>query len=405
MPRALDMNRRDWLKAAGGLVVGFSLGSLPTFAQQTAPSAPDGRPLDPKEVDSFLTINPDSSVTVYTSKVDVGTGMRVAIAQMAAEELGVDVGRVSVVDGDTGTCPNTGGTGGSTGLTRGGTAVRQAAATARHALIALGAERLKRPGRGPYHRIGRSARAHGRPRRDGSGRSFGDRRGLSLPVDAKAPLAAPVSYVTVGQSPLRPDVPAKCTGPTNTSRTTLFPGCCTPASSARRRLARASSPSTRRSVAQIPGVRVVRLDSFLAVVAQERVGGRSCGEGTQGHVDRMERPPRPRQPRALSPRSGVVERDQAIVNRGPNGPLGEAVHRHSSGSGAGVAKSTFRRRTSGRARAMPRSRRPAPSPTCAATETTVWTSSQVTYGLRATLARVFGLGGEDAGRLHRGSGS
>ncbi len=130
MSRALDMNRRDWLKAAGGLVVGFSLGSLPAFAQQTAPSAPDGRPLDPKEVDSFLTINPDSSVTVYTSKVDVGTGMRVAIAQMAGEELGVDVGRISVIDGDTGVCPNTGGTGGSTGLTRGGTAVRQAAATA-----------------------------------------------------------------------------------------------------------------------------------------------------------------------------------------------------------------------------------------------------------------------------------
>ena len=47
------------------------------------------RPLDPKEVDSFLAIHPDGSLTIYTSKVDVGTGMRIAIAQMAAEELGV----------------------------------------------------------------------------------------------------------------------------------------------------------------------------------------------------------------------------------------------------------------------------------------------------------------------------
>ena len=71
--------------------------------------------------------------------------MRIAIAQMAAEELGVDTARITVVDGDTARCPNTGGTGGSTGLTRGGTAVRQAAATARQALLGLAATRLKRP--------------------------------------------------------------------------------------------------------------------------------------------------------------------------------------------------------------------------------------------------------------------
>ena len=135
MSGALHMNRRDWLKTAGGLVVGFTFSGLPAFGQQTAAGqlASDGRPLDPREVDSFLSINADSTVTVYTSKVDVGTGMRVAIAQMAAEELGVDVTRITVVDGDTARCPNTGGTGGSTGLTRGGTAVRQAAATARQA--------------------------------------------------------------------------------------------------------------------------------------------------------------------------------------------------------------------------------------------------------------------------------
>ena len=67
------------------------------------------------------------------------------MAQMAAEELGVDTRRITVVDGDTARCPNTGGTGGSTGLTRGGTAVRQAAATARQALLGLAATRLKRP--------------------------------------------------------------------------------------------------------------------------------------------------------------------------------------------------------------------------------------------------------------------
>lgn len=54
--------------------------------------------------------------------------------------------RITVVDGDTGLCPDQGGTGGSIGLTRGGMEVRrQAAATARQALPARGATRLNRP--------------------------------------------------------------------------------------------------------------------------------------------------------------------------------------------------------------------------------------------------------------------
>ena len=70
--------------------------------RSTPPSAADGahRSIRKKSTASS-SINADGSVTVYTSKVDVGTGMRIAIAQMAAEELGVDAARITVVDGDT----------------------------------------------------------------------------------------------------------------------------------------------------------------------------------------------------------------------------------------------------------------------------------------------------------------
>ena len=146
-----------------------------------------GKPLDPSEVDSFLAIHPDGTVTVYTGKVDVGTGLRIAVAQMAAEELGVRAERITLVDGDTGLCPDQGGTGGSTGLTRGGAEVRQAAATARQALLALGAARLNRPAAeltivdGEVRPIAGGAGV-------GIGALVGDRR-LSLKVDPKAPLA------------------------------------------------------------------------------------------------------------------------------------------------------------------------------------------------------------------------
>ena len=129
MDTLTSISRRDLLKAGGALVVTFSFGSLlPEFgaAQNltgVTPSRPldPARPLDPSDVDSFFAIHADGRITLYMGKVDIGTGLRVAVAQMAAEELGVRPERISVVDGDTALCPDQGGTGGSTGLTRGGT--------------------------------------------------------------------------------------------------------------------------------------------------------------------------------------------------------------------------------------------------------------------------------------------
>ena len=140
-------SRRDVLLGASALIISFVLDPREVTGQRLPPSAPDAprAPLDVAQVDSFLAIHPDGRVTIYTSKVDVGTGMRIAIAQMAAEELGIPVSRISLVDGDTSRCPNNGGTGGSTGLTRGGTAVRQAAASARQELLRLASQRLGVP--------------------------------------------------------------------------------------------------------------------------------------------------------------------------------------------------------------------------------------------------------------------
>src|SRR5689334_12184377 len=134
-------SRRDFLVSSGAVVVGFSLSAcLPEFVlAQAAPTSDSGKPLDPHQVDSFLAFHADNSVTIYTSKVDVGTGLRIAMSQMAAEELGIPVESVSIVEGDTALVPDHGGTGGSTGVPRGGVDVRQAAATARQALLNIGA--------------------------------------------------------------------------------------------------------------------------------------------------------------------------------------------------------------------------------------------------------------------------
>ncbi len=100
----------------------------------------------PAEVDGFIAVNADGSVTIFSGKVDLGQGLRIAIPQMAAEELGIGVDRIAMVEGDTALTPDQGPTAGSSGIMRGGVQIRQAAATAREA--------LDRPRRDPHRQVG-----------------------------------------------------------------------------------------------------------------------------------------------------------------------------------------------------------------------------------------------------------
>src|SRR5215510_8396620 len=188
MSTLLTFSRRGLLKAGGALVVSFTFSSI--RPEQLLAQAPVGRPLDkpldPAEVDSFIAIHADGTATIYSGKVDVGTGLRIAVAQMAAEELGMSASRITVIDGDTGICPDQGGTGGSTGLTRGGVEIRQAAASARQALLAMGGQRLQRPASELMLADGEV-----RPQSGGSGVKLGEligARRLQVKVDPKAPL-------------------------------------------------------------------------------------------------------------------------------------------------------------------------------------------------------------------------
>src|SRR6516164_4705999 len=263
---SVTFSRRDLLKAGGAVIVSFALGG--TLSRRLDAQTPaTGKPLDPGEVDSFLAFHADGTVTVYTGKVDVGTGFRIAVAQMAAEELGIPAQRITVVDGDTGVCPDQGGTGGSTGLTRGGADVRQAAATARQALLGLGAARLNRPATDLT-----IAGAEVRPAAGGAGVSIaelvGDRR-ISLKVDAKAPLRDPRGYTVVGQPLPRPDVPAKCGGRHTYVHDFTLPGMLHARVIRPTAIGATLESVDESSIRGIPDVRLVRIESFLALVGKD----------------------------------------------------------------------------------------------------------------------------------------
>jgi nicotinate dehydrogenase subunit B len=137
---ALELSRRQLLEGAGLLVVGFAMGGADLAAADGAGTAI--RSVAPESLDSWLTIARDGTVTLYTGRVDIGTGTETVFAQFVAEELDVPIGRVRVVMGDTRLTPDQGKTTASQNVVRGSQPVRVAAAEARSTLLALAAERL-----------------------------------------------------------------------------------------------------------------------------------------------------------------------------------------------------------------------------------------------------------------------
>ena len=371
----MTISRRALLQAGGVVIVSFAFDATLARWAHAQPAAP-GKPLDPTDVDSFLAFRADGTVTIYTGKVDVGTGLRIAVAQMAAEELGIPAQRIAVIDGDTGLCPDQGGTGGSTGLTRGGADVRQAAATARQALLALGATRLNRP-------AGELTLADGevRPLIGGAGVAIatlvGNRR-LSLKVDAKAPLRDPLHYTIVGQPLPRPDVPAKCTGSHVYVHDAVLPGMLHARVIRPAAIGATLASADESSIRGIPDVRVVRIRNFLAVVGRDEWSVvKAAGALTATWTEAATLPGSDGLDRWT--RTAAVDHEQAVVNRG------DAVGAI-NGAATKLSATYF----------WPFQSHASLGPCCAVADVkgdgaTIWSSSQGTHGLRTNLAKVFGL--------------
>jgi CO/xanthine dehydrogenase Mo-binding subunit len=141
------VSRRSFLASGGVLIVGLGLAGLGRVGAQSMPDADRflGKSLAPDAVDSFLAVHRDGSLTNFVGRVERGTGGRIAMRQLAGEELDVPLERIAMIECDTALTPNQGGTGGSYGIARGGSQLRRAAATARRALVELAAQRLGRP--------------------------------------------------------------------------------------------------------------------------------------------------------------------------------------------------------------------------------------------------------------------
>jgi len=258
----LSVNRRSVLKASGFLVVAFSLAPRLTIAN----SAGARKPVTPDLVDSYLAIGRDGRVTVYSGKVDLGTGLRTALTQIVAEELDVPFGQVTLIQGDTLLTPDQGPSFGSLSIQNGGAQLRQAAATARRALLERAAVKFKTDASTLSIRDGVIVGASGREL------AFGDLldgRMLSLKLDQNAPLKSPADFKLVGKPVRRLDIPDKVTARFTFMQDFKRPGML------HGRVIRPSGVGAtlvsydESSIHGIPGiVKVVRIENFLGVVAK-----------------------------------------------------------------------------------------------------------------------------------------
>ena len=217
----LEPSRRDFLKGTGALVVAFSVApSFDAFAQ----GLPPAKSVALDQVDTFLAIDSKGMVTVYIGKVDLGTGVRIAFAQIAAEELDVPLANVSVIEGDTALTPDQGPTYGSLSIQNAGPPLRQAAATARKALLDNAAKQLNAEPADLVVRDGVVGQKAG-----GKTVTYGELIGgknFMLKVDPAAPPKNPADYKLVGKPTPRRDIAGKVTGTTRIFTISESTACC-----------------------------------------------------------------------------------------------------------------------------------------------------------------------------------
>jgi CO/xanthine dehydrogenase Mo-binding subunit len=383
-------SRRNFLKSGGALVVGFSLAghSVAAFAEESIAT----KPLALTSVDTFLAIDSANMVTVYSGKVDLGTGVQTALAQIVAEELDVPFRNVNIVQGDTALTPDQGPTFGSLSIQIGGVQIRNAAAMARNALLELAAARLGA-------KADELAIADGVVSGGGKQVSYGELiagKAFSLTLDPQKPPTTKdaKTFKIVGKSIARVDIPDKVTGKFTYMQDFRVPGML------HGRVVRPSAVGAElqsvdeKSIEGIPGnVRIVREGKFLGVVADNEWAAIRASQQIKATWSAWEG--LPDQAKLFEEvRTSKVAKDEVTANVGNvpeamgkeslkkiNAAYEFAIHTHGSiGPSCAIAEFKDGKLTS-------------------------WSASQATHNLRKQLAKMMGLPLENVRCLYvEGSG-
>jgi CO/xanthine dehydrogenase Mo-binding subunit len=202
----MNPSRRSFLKTSGALIVGFSAGNLTVLRGQ---GPLQGSPAM-NQLDSWIAIATDGSITAYSCKEELGQGISTAQQQLVAEELSVPFNRVKLIYCDTALTPDQAHTSGSqshpTNFNSGNLA--QAGATARELLFRLASQKLGVP-------LEQLTASDGVITNGSKRVTYGqlvEGKKFNLALDAKAKRKSPNTWTVLGKPIARPDLPDLSTG-------------------------------------------------------------------------------------------------------------------------------------------------------------------------------------------------
>ncbi|WP_426754522.1 molybdopterin cofactor-binding domain-containing protein [Myxococcus sp. Y35] len=138
-----DLSRRSVLQ--GSLVLAFALMGPRALGAPAGDAGLPGSLRRHRQLDAWLRIGANGVVTLKTGKVELGQGILTALAQLCADELDIEIQRLTLISGDTAVSPHEGTTAGSNSVSGSGSAVRHAAAEARALLLRMASQRLRVP--------------------------------------------------------------------------------------------------------------------------------------------------------------------------------------------------------------------------------------------------------------------
>jgi CO/xanthine dehydrogenase Mo-binding subunit len=377
------MDRREFFKTSGALVVSFAAPSFEAIAQSAGKPA-----LLPGELDSWIAILPNGRVNAFFGKMDMGQGLDVAVAQVVAEELDVGADRVEVVMGDTGTSCNQGGASGSTGVSNGVRLLRRAAAEARRVLVERASEKLGVPaaelkvmdgvvaagdkkityaelvgGRYFHHKVEWN-------------KQVGNPMDISVPAKAKAP----AEYKVVGKPLPRRDVAWKVFGTDGFVTDVRRPGMLHARVIRPPRAACKVRGIDESSIKAIRGAKVIREKDFVAVVAPKEWHAVRAAQSLKVDWQPMETPFPAMDQLYQHIRGAKVVKRQDEVKKGD-------VAAAFNAPGVKVVQAEYE---------WPFQSHASMGPACAVAELkdgscTVWTGSQKPHFVRDGVARLLGL--------------
>jgi len=388
------LSRRRFLRGSGALVVGFAtaklapiLGVAPERAAAQATRATDS------QLDAWLAIAADGTVTAFTGKCELGQGMFTVQTQLVAEELGVAVGRVRLIQCDTARTPDQGTTSGSqshpTNFNERNLAL--AAATAREALLQMAAARLQMEEASLQLSDGVIAVRSEPTRRVTFGELVGGRT-FNVALNPRARRKPASAWTVLGTSVPRVDLPAMVTAELEYVHNVHVPGMLYGAVVRPPETGATLVSVNERSVATLPGVvKVVVKNNFVGIVAEKPWYALQAAAKLEAKWNTVKTLPdhdtfyeflRAQPARdALVVDSGDIDRMLTGAARTVRASYRHPYQMHGSmGSSCAVAD-------------------------VASDRATIWSSTQAAYPLRSTAAMLLGLRAENVHVMFvRGSG-